>query len=498
MDMELLLRTKVIVKEFGPTVALNRVSLELERGCIHGLIGENGSGKSTLASIIAGVQQATSGKMFLNGDSYNPQSTIDANNHKVCMIVQEQGTFANMSVAANIFIGKENLFFDHGLINVRKMTSEARKMLDRIGAVHINEKAIAGTLVLEDRKLIEIARAMYTEPDILIVDESTTALSKKGREMLYGIIRDMKKNKKSVIFISHDIEEVMEICDSVSVLRDGHYVDKVEKSGFSENRIKTLMVGREIKGHFYRSDYTATHSKKIALQFENVAGSGVSGIDLVLHAGEILGIGGLTDCGMHTLGKIGFGLINPDIGRVIHGKGTLVKNPRSAMKSGMGYISKDRDRESLITASSIKDNICLPSLSKLSKGGVIPKSDERKFAEKWAGRLEVKMNGVDQYVMYLSGGNKQKVAIAKWLGFHAQTLILDCPTRGIDIGVKQGIYELMLDLKQQGCAILMISEELPELIGMCDRVVIMKRGKITGEFERSETLSENELIHHMI
>ncbi len=498
MEKQILLQTNEIVKEFGPTVALNHVSFTLEAGVIHGLIGENGSGKSTLASIIAGAQQADGGTMALWGEEYRPQSAIEASTKKVCMIVQEQGTFSSVTVAANIFIGKETLFTKKGIIDLKKMYAAAKEILGETGAGHIDERAYTASLSFEDRKLIEIARAMYARPDILIVDETTTALSKNGRDILYKLINRIREQGKSVIFISHDIEEVMEICDKVAVLRDGVYVETLAKEGFSESRIKTLMVGREVEGHFYRADYDSTWKDEVLLRLENVTGHGVSGVSLEVHEGEILGIGGLTDCGMHALGKIAFGLKPPDLGHVVYRGREEILSAGGAMKCRIGYISKNRDRESLMTASSIKDNICLPSLSKLKKGGLITGRSERSFARKWAEVLSVKMNNIDQYVMYLSGGNKQKVALAKWLGFEAETFILDCPTRGIDIGVKQAIYELMMELKQKGCAILMISEELPELIGMCDRIVIMKKGSVSGEFARSEALSENELIHHMI
>lgn len=493
-----LLKVTQINKSFGPTKALANVDFTLFPGEVHGLIGENGSGKSTLSAIIAGVQKADRGTMVLKGQSYAPQDALDANRNGVCMLLQEQGTFDGISVAANIFVGREQEFVSHGLLNSRKLFQRGRAALERIGAENIQPDMNTSQLTFEERKLVEIARAMENQPDILIVDETTTALSRKGRELLYRLMNQLKEHGKSVIFISHDIGEVKAVCDYLTVLRDGVKIDTLAKEEFSDRKIRKLMVGREVSENFYRNDSKATSNEETAIRMKQVSYGLLKDINLEVKRGEIVGIGGLTDCGMHDLGKIMFGLIKPDKGHCELGDGTIIKNSVAAIKHRMGYVAKDRDKEALMIGASIKDNICAPSLRKLSRFGLITNRRQREYVDKWANELSVKMNNIDQYVMYLSGGNKQKVSVAKWVGFDADILIFDCPTRGIDIGVKAAIYQLLLELKEKGKAILMISEELMEIIGMSDRTVIMKDGQITGEFKRDDMLTEDKLIEYII
>ena len=494
---KVVLEAKGICKSFGSVQALKNVDFVLHAGEIHGLIGENGSGKSTLSSIIAGVQPATSGEMSLNGNTYSPADALKANEEGVYMLLQERGTFSDIRVSANIFAGKESDFSKMGVLNTRKMYACGRQALDRIGAEHIDERAITGSLTFEDQKMVEIARAMNGNPEILIVDETTTALSRQGREILYKQIYQMRDEGKSIIFISHDIDEVKEVCDTLTVLRDGSKIETLDKADFTDQRIRSLMVGRDIGDNFYREDTHATSQDEVAIRADHVNYGILNDVSIELHKGEILGIGGLTDCGMHDLGKLLFGIYKPDSGQIICSD-KQIKNTRDSVKKKIAYVAKDRDTEALMVAGNILDNICAPSLKKLQKGCFIFKRNEKKFSNEWAGKLDVKMTDVNQIVNQLSGGNKQKVSIAKWLGFDADIFIFDCPTRGIDIGVKASIYRLLEELKAQGKAILMISEELMEVIGMSDRVVIIKDGVITGQFLRDEGLTENKLIEYII
>ncbi|MCR1841546.1 sugar ABC transporter ATP-binding protein [Murimonas intestini] len=485
-------------KSFGITKALKGVGIELRRGQILGLIGENGSGKSTLTSIVAAIQPADSGKMYLEGQPYEPSDTMEANEKGICMILQEKGTFDALTVAKNIFVGKENLFCKKGILDNRAMNRAAQEALDAVGADYIRASMPLGALNFEDRKLVEVARAMYMKPKILIVDETTTALSRNGRDILYEIMKKMKKEGKSVIFISHDIDELMEICDTLTILRDGVYIDTLEKEKFDAGMIRKLMVGREVAENYYRSDCESSKNKEVVLSMDHVSARELKDITFELHKGEILGFGGLADCGMHILGSVAFGNIEPDLGRVLAGDGSIIASPRDAMGRKIAYISKNRDQESLMVASSIRDNICCASYNKLSQGPFLWPKAQDAFVDRWAGELEIKMQGLYQYVMELSGGNKQKVALAKWLGFGADIFILDCPTRGIDIGVKSNIYALMEELRSQGKSIILISEELPEVIGMSDRTIILKDGRISGEFKREDGLTETLLIDYMV
>lgn len=493
-----LLKIEHMYKSFGITKALQDVSLELRRGQILGLIGENGSGKSTISSIAAALQPADSGAMYLEGQLYRPKSSAQALENGVCMIMQEKGTFDLLTVAKNIFVGKEELFVSHGFLSNKAMIREARKALDAIHAEHIRADLPLSDLNFEDRKLVEVARAMYSDPRILVVDETTTALSRGGRDILYQIMQEMKAEGKSVIFISHDLDEIMEVCDTVTILRDGVYIETIEKADFHAPTLRRLMVGREVAENYYRTDMESGKNPEVVLKMEKISCRDVKNVSFELHKGEILGFGGLGDCGMHILGNVAFGLTEPDLGSVTAGDGTVIKNAHAAMKKKIAYISKNRDQETLMVSCSIKDNVCLASYDQIARGPFIFKKDEQKFIEEHARDLEIKMQNTDQYVMELSGGNKQKVALAKWLGFGADIFIMDCPTRGIDIGVKSNIYQLMTDLRAQGKSIIMISEELSEVIGMSDRVIILKEGQISGEFKREEKMTEHMLIDYMV
>ena len=497
-DKKVVLKAEHISKSFGPTKALQDVNFEIRQGEVVGLIGENGSGKSTFSTIVAGIQKQDSGNLYLNGELYQPKDINDAIAHGVSMVVQEQGTLDNISVAANIFAGKEDEFSKYGFMNIKKMNETAKKQLENIGIGNIDPSQLVNYLSFEERKLLEIARAEYTNPQLLIIDETTTALGKDGRDVLYGLINQLRDDNKTVLFISHDIEELMNICDSIIVLRDGQYIGALSKEEMDINTLRKMMVGREVAESLYRTDYDGRLTDEVALRCEHIKYGLLQNISLEVHKGEILGIGGLTDCGMHELGKILFGIVTPDYGKVILEDGTEIHDPATSIKKKIGYVSKNRDTEALMSASSVRDNICMPNLNTLAKNGLISPKDENEMVNKWAKVLGIKMRDPSQFVMYLSGGNKQKVSMAKWLASDADIYIFDCPTRGIDIGVKSDIYDLMSQLKKDNKAILMISEELPELIGMSDRILVMKDGDVKGEFLRDKDITEHTLIEYMI
>lgn len=498
MSNEYLCRAEKLCKTFDSTVALSNVDIAVEKGVIHGLIGENGSGKSTLSSIFAGIRKADGGTMYLDGKEYCPSNTIDAMDRGVSMVVQEQNTIGKITVAANIFFGKEALFTKGGILNVKKMNQEAKKALEYVGVTHIDPQQNIDKMTFEDRKLVELARAFYTRPKLWIVDETSTALTVNGREILYKLMKRLRDENGSVLFISHDIDEIMQMCDSLTILRDGVVTARLEKSDFSTEKIRTLMIGRDISGHYYRQDSNGEISGDVVLEADGVSTDILKDISVSLHKGEILGIGGLSDCGMHDLGRVLFGLTRPQSGQVLLNRKGKVKNAAWAVQEGIAYVSKNRDRESLMPICSIKDNICLPSLRDLAKHFIVTRKSENGMAKKWSKNLEVKAASINEYCSELSGGNKQKVVLAKWLAKGSDVMILDCPTRGIDIGAKASIYRLIEQLKNAGKSIVLISEELPELIGMSDRIVTLKDGRVSGEFYRSEGLSEAKLIHKMI
>ena len=500
-NKELIFEARKICKSFGPTIALDDVDLSVCRGEITGLIGENGSGKSTISSIAAGMQPASSGEMFFLGKLHKPATMIEGAKAGIGMIVQEMGTVPGISVAENIFIGQEDKFKQFGLINKKRMNEAAREALKAIGS-DIAPDQVIDQLNMQERKLVELAKVMYEQPEMLIVDETTTALSHQGREILYNVMRKMKAKNKAVLFISHDLAELMEVCDTLTVLRDGKFVATLDKSEMNEQKIKRLMVGREMSDKYYREDYDGSYGDEIVLEAKTIttATGLLENFSVELHKGEVLGIGGLSHCGMHELGRALFGEEKILTGSVVHvPSGDRITSPISAMKHQIGYVSKNRDVEALVLTASIKDNIIAAAFDKVtSSGGFIFPNSEKKYVNEQIDSLGIKCASVNQNVQYLSGGNKQKVVFGKWVGRDCDILILDCPTRGVDVGVKAAMYDLIYEMKLKGKAIVLISEELTELIGMSDRLIILKNGKQTGEFIRSRELTETAIIESMI
>lgn len=497
---EILVKVEGISKTFGSTKALSDVCLEVKRGEVRGLIGENGSGKSTLVSMITGVNKPDTGNMQYKGQIHKPASLLESRNKGISILVQESGTINGLTVAENMFLGKEASFGKAGMVNLKAMTASAQQMLGDMGIEDIRAGDLVEAYSFEERKLIEVATALGTHPELLIVDETTTALSQKGRDQIYEIIRNSSSEGRGVIFISHDLDELVLLCDSVTILRDGNYVDTLRGEDINVDRMRSLMIGRDLTDHYYRESQEESHGERVVLEAKNISyGEKFKNISFKLYDGEILGICGLTDCGMHDLARGLFGGMKLDGGQVVlPDKNVVIDNTTKAIENGIGYMPKDRDRESMFLGASIEDNIVLPSLDNLKVHGLIRKKKARQLAEEMAKKLSVKMSGVTQLTKELSGGNKQKVVVAKWLANNSNIFIMDCPTRGIDIGVKSAIYDLMTELKESGKSMIMISEEMPEVLGMADRVLIMKDGQISGEYSRSEGLTENKIIKVMI
>lgn len=499
-ENRVVLKISNIDKSFGATHAVNDVSLEFYKGEIRGLIGENGSGKSTLTSIIAGFQQPDKGTMEKDGKEYAPKTMLDGKNHKICILVQEVGTINGLTVASNLFLGKEKEFRTGGIVSQRKMCIAAKKAMEDVGITDIDPNAVVDTISFEDRKLIEVAAAVSLDPDILIFDETTTALSQKGRDKVYEIMRGMKKADKTVIFISHDLHELESICDNISVLRDGQHIATLGKEEVSADNMRKLMIGRELQGHYYREDKEAQYEDEIALKVENVSwNEQIFDVSFELHKGEILGLGGLSECGMHELCKIIYGLITPDRGRVtLQPSGTVISSASVAADNKMAFIPKNREYEAIMIGASIKDNILITAYDKVKSGIFISPKRETKLARQMRELLQIKMENENVPISSLSGGNKQKCVLAKWLANDSEIFIFDCPTRGIDVGVKAAIYLLMEELKKKGCSMIMVSEEMPELLGMSDRVIILKDGREVGELSRGQDFTEENVISMMI
>ena len=498
---EVRLQVRNIVKNFGITRALKDVSFDVNKGEVHALIGENGSGKSTLTNMLTGIYPMETGKFILDGQEIHPHNQVEANNLGISIIVQELGTLSGLTVAENIFLGHEDRFITKGFRNKVAMNAEANRLLKEYGFDHIKGGAMVDDYNFEDRKLVEIVKATYFHPKIVVIDETTTALSQEGREELYKQMERLKSEGCTVIFISHDLSEILAKSDTVTILRDGVYIDTLKAKDLNQDILKKLMVGREVSGDYYRSDYGEKISDDVVLSVRNVTVPGIiKDVTFDLHQGEILGFGGLSESGMHEIGKAVFGASFDREGTVTLKDGTQINDIPTAIKNSIAYTSKDRDNESIVINQSIGDNIIMPSLNFLDYGKTpfINWKKAREFAHGHAKEMSVKMQSVDQFVSELSGGNKQKVVLARWIGKGSNIVVLDSPTRGIDIGVKQDIYQLMNQMRKNGKSIIMISEELMELIGMCDRIIIMKDGAVSGEVLRSPDLDEQKLIAMMV
>lgn len=488
-------------KSFGIVKAVQDVSLEIHAGEVRGLIGENGSGKSTLSAMICGSLKPDHGSMTFDGKTFHPKSIIDARSKGIAILLQERGTIDGMSVAENMFIGMEDDFKGHFGINKEKMQKKAKEILHEIGADHIHPADLVNAYKFEDRKLVEVGRALYTNPEVLIVDETTSALSLQGREYIYNIIKDFKQKNKSVIFIGHDLDEIVHVCDTVTVLKDGKYVTTISRDEMNPAKMRGLMIGRENLGHYYRTDFQPDYDKEqVVLKAEHLNYKTViRDVSLELHKQEILGICGLSDSGMHDLAKALFGAYKLDSGTVTIKDGSeVITNTTQAVRDKIAYLPKDRDSDSLFMHTSIKDNISVTCFDQKKIGPLINKRHMKRVAGQQAERLNIRCSSINQLAAELSGGNKQKVVVGKWMANQADILIMDCPTRGIDVGVKAAIYDLICQLKEAGKSIIMLSEEMAEVIGMADRLLVIKDGAIQGEFLRDKTLTEHMLVEKII
>ena len=474
---EIRLQVKNVCKSFGITKALQDVSFNVNKGEVHALIGENGSGKSTLTNSLTGIYQKDSGTFILDGKEIAPKNQVEANLEGVSIIVQELGTLDGLTVAENIFLGHEDMFVKMGIKNTNAMNRRANELLKQYGFERIKASDMIENYNFEDRKLVEIVKATYFGPKIVVIDETTTALSQEGREELYKHMNRIREEGNTVIFISHDLPEILRLSDTITVLRDGVYIDTVKSKDIDE----------EI-------------SDEVVMSVRNVTVPGsIYDVSFDLHKGEILGFGGLSESGMHEVGKACFGASFDREGSVTLADGTAINDIPTAIHHSVAYTSKDRDNESIVMNQSIGDNICLPSLDELANGmHVLSDKKLKEFSNKYAKEMSTKMVSVDQFVSDLSGGNKQKVVLARWVGKDSDILVLDSPTRGIDIKVKQDIYQLMDRMRKSGKSIILISEELMELIGMSDRIIIMKDGRMSNELLRDPNMDENSLIASMV
>ena len=488
-------------KSFGSTHANRNIDFSLKQGEIRGLIGENGSGKSTLISQIAGIYAPDSGTMTIGGQPYAPHSPADAYKHNIAMVLQELGVVGGLPVGVNVFLGRTHQFTKYGVLNVKAMKKAAAEVFEKWGLPMPPLNADPGTMLIESRKMVELARALSVDPNILLLDEITQSLSLNNRRKLYELLQRLKAMGRSVVLITHDVEEMLEITDTVTVLRDGEVVGNVVSAETSPDEIKRMMVGREVSGDYYRADHQAEYDDEVVLQVQGLTVPGeLEDISFDLHAGEILGFCGLSDSGIHAVGKAVYGLSRASAGTVhLVGKDLDIRTPMDALRNNVGYVPKDRDSEALLINDAIRENFTLPSYGELTGPlGYISPGRMKQLAREMVEKLSVKCTGIHQPVSALSGGNKQKINLGRWLAKDLKVLILDCPTRGVDVGVKAYIYALMKEAKKNKIATILISDELTEVIGMADRLIVMKDGKMTRSISRDGEFTEQAIIEVMI
>ena len=488
-------------KSFGPTHANVNIDFSLKKGEIRGLIGENGSGKSTLISQIAGIYPPDSGTMTIGGEEYAPKSPADAYSHRISMVLQELGVVGTLPVGANVFLGRTGQFTKCGVVNLKAMNKAAAEVFKKWDLPMPPLSANPGTMLIESRKMVELARALSVDPNILLLDEITQSRSLNNRQKLYDLLKKLKGMGRSVVLITHDVEEMIAITDTITVLRDGEVVGNVVSAETTPDEIKHMMVGRKMDGDYYRDDNCADYDEDVVLSVKGLTVAGeLEDITFDLHAGEILGFCGLSDSGIHSVGKAVYGLSKIQSGSVrLVEKGMDITTPMQALKNNMGYVPKDRDSEAMMINDSIRENFTLPSMGELTGpvGYISPRS-MNKLAEEMVEKLSVKCTGINQSVSALSGGNKQKINLGRWLAKDLKVLVLDCPTRGVDVGVKAYIYALMKEAKKNKIATILISDELTEVIGMSDRLMVMKDGKVTRVISRDGEFTEQAIIEVMI
>ena len=488
-------------KSFGITRANHDVSMEIKSGEVHGLIGENGSGKSTLISMISGMAQKDSGEMFMGNNSYEPSSPVTALESHIGTVVQELGLVDGLSVAANIFLGRMDRFKKINIIDNTALYNEVESIYKKWDLPRINPKTLVGSLTVEQKKIVELTRALSIDPDLLILDEITAALSYNTRKVLFDIMDKLKANNKSILIVTHDIEELLHLSDEITILRDGVKVATKRADELTESSLKKLMVGREIEGDYYRADSEDDFDSEVVLKINNISdGTNFSDVTIDLHKGEIVGLCGLSDAGIHEVAEAVFGvrpIISGDI--TLSNGSKKIGNASMAMAYGMGYVPKDRDKQALMVSDSIENNVALSMLDEL-KGplGFISPGKITEVGKKVI--KDYKVIAVNEKVPLasLSGGNRQKVNLGRWLLQQKDILVLDSPTRGVDVGVKAYIYDIMKQLKKKGVSILLISDELPEVIGLSDTVYVFKNSKVEKKFKRSEGLTEEKIIEVML
>lgn len=485
------LQMQGISKRFPGVVALDHVDLELREGEVLALVGENGAGKSTLVKVLAGVHLPDEGELIIDGQSVQMTDTRTSVKHGVAIVHQELNLIPNLSIAENIFIGRD--ISRLGIMQKKTLLKESKKHMERVGLGDFDPNTLVGSLSIAHQQMVEIAKAVSVDAKIMILDEPTSSLTDQETEILFQIIRAISKTGTSIIYISHRMEEIFAVCDRIFVMRDGRKVGYKDVENTNVDEIINMMVGRDIGDQYPRH---CSERGEVRLRVDNLvaADDKARNICFDVCAGEVLGISGLVGAGRTETVRGLFGIDKLVSGEIeIDGKRVKIRSPKDAIRAGMGFIPEDRKEQALILGMTVRENISLTNLKSLYRGVSISKKLERDLADVYIERLGIKTPTAEQLVCNLSGGNQQKVVIAKWLSLNPKILILDEPTRGIDVNSKREIYLLINKLVENGVAIILISSEMPEIIGMSDRVLVMHEGNMKAILSGDE-ISEKRIM----
>lgn len=485
-----------IVKSFPGVRALKCVELDLRPGEVHALLGENGAGKSTLIKVLGGAHRPDEGSIEIDGQTVEIASPADSQRAGVGIIYQEFNLVPAMTARENIFLGQEGSSV--GILPAREERRKARELFERLG-VDLDPESLVRRLTVAQQQVVEIAKALLLESRIIVMDEPSAALSPREVEGLFRIIRELKSQGIGIVYVSHRLDEVFEICDRATVYRDGEHIATQPISDLTRESIIELMVGRKLENEFPHRDSTTPDKSKTGegLTVSNLnRGSEVQDVSFSVARGEIVALTGLVGAGRTEAVRLIFGADQRDSGSVkLDGRELSIRNPRDAIRAGICLLTEDRKHQGLVLNRSVLENFGLPNLLSFSSGGVINRQRERAAFDRYVDQLRIRVSGPEQRAANLSGGNQQKVVLAKWLERNAEVVIFDEPTRGIDVGAKYEIYLLMQQLAADGKAVLMISSELPEVLGMADRIIVMHEGRVTGEITDVESATQEDIMN---
>ncbi|MBO8163520.1 MAG: sugar ABC transporter ATP-binding protein [Brevibacillus sp.] len=488
MSGDYILEMENITKEFPGVKALDNVQFRVKRGTVHALMGENGAGKSTLMKILIGIYSPDRGVIRFDGEVLKLSNVKHALNKGISMIHQELSPVPYMTVAENIFLGREPSYRFTGWVKARELEEKTRKLLERL-EIDIDPNTKMADLSIANTQMVEIAKAISYDSKLIIMDEPTSAITEREVNHLFKIIRSLKKEGVSIIYITHKMDELSQITDEITVLRDGKYVGTKPSDHVTKEQLIEMMVGRELNQVFHK---ITAEINDVALSVKNVSKKGkFENVSFEVRFGEIVGVAGLMGSGRTEVMESVFGITPPDSGEIfIKGEKKIIRSPRDAIACGMGLLTEDRKLTGLFLPLSVQDNMITVSIDDYRKGGFLDHRRIKSDCQKLTEHLSIKTPGLNQTIKYLSGGNQQKTLIARWLLHNPEILILDEPTRGIDVGAKSEIYHLIFEMAKKGKAIVVISSELPEILGLSDRIIVMHEGRKTGELKRGEATQE--------